>query len=589
MGNNELARCLSSPPRFAPLGKACGVVALTQRIVTTWTSKPNGASLSFSWVSRLEINGPRAKGSKNIISTHVLTRIRSDFLANLEPPPVRTGVALVVLHRLSPLPCGREPLPTVESSESIESSETVESPERPGPAKTPRIFPLYLTPFEEYMVWDDRADYPMTFVVKMEFDGTIDRDAITRALPMALRRHPLLQANVKPAKGNRDCWVAADAPHVEISWGDLDESLELPRGEAIDLRREIGLRVWIRTSVDRCVITTQFHHATCDGIGAYQMLGDWLWFYADLIGDPVDSPLPPLDPLQLRMRVKASYNAERYKNESGKIVFDRAEAYRMAIQTMQALAPRRTDTTRTDPTGDAQALFPGLCDFEFDKLRFKKIRHVAEARGQSTNELLIQQLLVSLNTWAEAQSERHRGQYCIMMPMDLRESDTRLSTAANLVTYALIRRRRSECVDSPELVNSLSQELLKLKHTRHQTTFMNAMAFLVRLPIWLKRGYAGRRRMATAIVSNTGDPTKRFSVSFPSENGLLRAGNLVMTDINGVPPMRHGTCLTISVFTYRRVLKICLRCDPKRFTVDDSRAFLNHYVASIEGLLECES
>ncbi|MEZ6077778.1 MAG: hypothetical protein R3C56_19535 [Pirellulaceae bacterium] len=42
-----------------------------------------------------------------------------------------------------------------------------------------RLFPLYLTPFEEYMLWDDRTDYPMTFVVKMEFDGKLNRDAIT--------------------------------------------------------------------------------------------------------------------------------------------------------------------------------------------------------------------------------------------------------------------------------------------------------------------------------------------------------------------------------------------------------------------------
>lgn len=457
---------------------------------------------------------------------------------------------------------------------------TAVSPQIAAPARAPRLFPLYLTPFEEYMLWDDRADYPMTFVVRMEFDGKLDRDAITNALPKALSRHPLLQANVKPAKGNRDCWVAAENPAVEISWGAIDEPLELPHGEAIDLRREVGLRVWIRTAEDRCVITTQFHHASCDGIGAYQMLGDWLWFYADLVGEPVESSLPMFDPSQLRMRVKAAYNVERYRDKDGKLVYDRSEEMMMAMQTMRSLAPVRN----RKPDAAAEPLFPGLCDFEFDKVRYKKLRHVAEARGQTTNELLIQQLLVSLNTWSEMQRERHRGQYCIMMPMDLRESDTRLSTAANLVTYALIHRRRSECIDSPELINSLAQELLKLKHARHKTTFMNLLAFLVRFPRWLKRGFLSRRRLATAIVSNTGDPTKRFSVSFPSENGLLRAGNLLLTDINGVPPMRNGTRLTISVFTYRRVLKICLRCDPKHFTVADSRAFLAHYVATIEAL-----
>ncbi|EMI55130.1 condensation domain protein [Rhodopirellula sallentina] len=468
---------------------------------------------------------------------------------------------------------------------------TLEAPQVAAPARSPRLFPLYLTPFEEYMLWDDRADFPMTFVVKMEFDGKVDRDAITQALGLALQRHPLLQAIVKPAKGNRDCWVAAPDPEVKISWGEIGEPLELPRGEFIDLRSEVGLRVWIRTADDRCVVTTQFHHATCDGIGAYQMLGDWLWHYADLVGEPIETPLPEFDPLQLRMRVKASYNIERYRRDDGKIEFDRSEAYKLAIQTMRSLAPKSKQKSwpavqaEGQPNAEPEPLFPGLCDFEFDKKRFKQLRHVAEARGQSTNELLIQQLLVSLNSWNTDQGDRRGGQFCIMMPMDLREADTRLTTAANLVTYALIRRPRSECVDSPELIDSLSQELLKLKHTRHKTPFMNVMAFLVKLPTWLKRGFAGHRRLATAIVSNTGDPTKRFSVSFPSEKGMLKAGNLRMTDINGVPPMRHGTRLTISVFTYRRVLKICLRCDPKAFSVADSREFLAHYVASIENLM----
>lgn len=478
-----------------------------------------------------------------------------------------------IVPTTSPPDCGRVFMSTAEAFDVA------------APVRSPRLFPLYLTPFEEYMLWDDRVDYPMTFIVKMEFDGDIDREAIAKALPLALKRHPLLQAIVSPAKGNRDCWVAAPEPDVKISWGELGEPLELPHGESIDLRTEVGLRVWIRTGEGRSVIITQFHHATCDGIGAYQMLGDWLWYYAKLVGEPVEAPLPDFDPLHLRMRVKASYNIQRYRGDDGKIDFDRSEAYKLAIQTMQSLASKR-DKKPTPAPETVEPLFPGLCDFEFDKLRFKKLRHVAEARGQSTNELLIQQLLVSLNTWNAAQGDQHRGQFCIMMPMDLREADTRLTTAANLVTYALIRRKRSECVDSPALVDSLSQELLKLKHTRHTTQFMNVMAFLVKLPTWLKRGFAGRRRLATAIVSNTGDPTKRFSVSFPSEKGMLKAGNLRMTDINGVPPMRHGTRLTISVFTYRRVLKICLRCDPKKFTVAESRDFLNHYVASIEGLLE---
>ncbi|MEZ6088814.1 MAG: hypothetical protein R3C05_12470 [Pirellulaceae bacterium] len=76
----------------------------------------------------------------------------------------------------------------------------------PSSRQSHRILPLHLSAFEDYMVWDDRPEYPMTFVVQMEFDGQIDRRAMEEALTLALQRHPLLQAIVQPAKGRRDCW-----------------------------------------------------------------------------------------------------------------------------------------------------------------------------------------------------------------------------------------------------------------------------------------------------------------------------------------------------------------------------------------------
>lgn len=462
---------------------------------------------------------------------------------------------------------------------------TVEQSPPTTDTRQPRVLPLNLTPFEDYMLWDDRSEYPMTFVVQMEFDGAIDRSAIQMALPDALARHPLLQAIVQPAKGNRDCWVSAPECQVAINWGDLSDPIELTDGEAIDLRQQLGLRIWIRNDDKKAVITTQFHHATCDGIGAYQFLGDWLWYYASYVGLPVDQPLPPMDIKALRQRNKNSFNVENYRLPDGKL--DTAETKSLGWQCLtgvQALAkpqqPNATDKSKS------RAIFPGLCGVEFDKNVYKEIRHVAERRGQSTNELLIERLLVTLRNWNHQQGQHGRRDLCIMMPMDLREIESRMATAANLVTYAMIRRKHDECVESEALIESIRLEMVKLKHNRHRTPFMNMIAHCQRYPTWLKRWLGSRRCMATAILSNTGDPTKRFSVAFPRTKGLLQAGNLSMTDIIGVPPMRSDTRLTISIFTYRRVLKICMRCDPHLFTPEQTQTLLAAYHGSIASLLD---
>ena len=42
----------------------------------------------------------------------------------------------------------------------------------------PVLPPLKLTPFEEYMFFDDCPDYPMTGVFRLRFSGTLNFDAM---------------------------------------------------------------------------------------------------------------------------------------------------------------------------------------------------------------------------------------------------------------------------------------------------------------------------------------------------------------------------------------------------------------------------
>ncbi|MEZ6088813.1 MAG: chromosome condensation protein [Pirellulaceae bacterium] len=374
---------------------------------------------------------------------------------------------------------------------------------------------------------------------------------------------------------------------MAIDWNDLDAPIELPTGEAIDIRKQVGLRIWIRSNSQQAVVTTQFHHATCDGIGAYQFLGDWLWHYADLVGEAIDEPLPTLDVKLLRQRIRNSFDVEQYRRPDGSL--ETGPTKTLAKQCLfgaQPLSkPKRRDS---EPNASGSNIFPALRGFEFDKDVYKDLRHVAEHRGQSTNELLIERLLVTLRKWNQQQGGKGNRDLCIMMPMDLREITNRMATAANLVTYALIRRKQSQCVESEALIDSIRQEMVMLKRDRFRTPFMNLIAHARRYPTWFKRWFSSRRCLATAILSNTGDPTKRFSVAFPRQKGLLKAGNLLMTDIYGVPPMRLGTRLTISIFTYRRVLKICMRCDPHFFTPEQTQQLLDLYVQSIQHLLAAE-
>jgi hypothetical protein len=370
-----------------------------------------------------------------------------------------------------------------------------------------------------------------------------------------------------------------------VDFGPLGQPLTFPQGqEQIDLRNEPGLRIWIRHDDRHMVLTTQFHHAVCDGIGAYQFLGDVLLAYANRLDPANASEFAPLSILRLRNRKAASYNPHAYRTEKGRW----QNEWSFLLKTLSRVVAIRPSTTRRSI--DRASLFPGILSYEFDKGEHRRLRLAAQARGQTINDLLMEKLFETLNEWKH--TDRHllgRGRVCVMMPLDLREPSPEKAPACNIVTYAFVKRSRRLIEDSEKLINSLREEAACLKHTRHQSRFMNLIVgALTYYPRCFNFVISRNRCLASVVLSNTGDPTKRFLVDLPREKGVVRCGNLLLTDITGVPPMRVKTRATISVFTYRRVLKICLRCDPNLFQLSDTQELLDQYIARIGSILSPE-
>ncbi len=108
------------------------------------------------------------------------------------------------------------------------------------------LFPLPLTPFEKYMLADDRPDYPMTFSLQLDFSGEFRRPLFDASLEEALSRHPLLCAVVRHLPKAGRVWMPADPSMPPVDWNVAEIPLACPHGEAIDLQRETGLRIWVR-------------------------------------------------------------------------------------------------------------------------------------------------------------------------------------------------------------------------------------------------------------------------------------------------------------------------------------------------------
>ena len=126
-------------------------------------------------------------------------------------------------------------------------------------------FPLPLTPFERYMVLDNRAAYPMTMLGQVDFDGVFRKDLLEKAVARALERHPMLRTTVR----GRRVWrqpVPADTLSA-VRWLPWSEETPAEALERIDIGREIGIRIFLQQNAERSRCTLAAHHAATDGQG----------------------------------------------------------------------------------------------------------------------------------------------------------------------------------------------------------------------------------------------------------------------------------------------------------------------------------
>ena len=424
------------------------------------------------------------------------------------------------------------------------------------------------------MFVDDRPEYPMTFVVQFEFSGSINRTAFQDAIDQALERHPLLRSHIQPAKLGRDCWVSAEVYDSTIDWGNLDDPIiTTGAGAFLDMREEIGFRGWVRHNEDRAVFTAVFHHSCADGIGAYHFLGDVLWFYAKQLGEEC-GPLPEYDDQALRKRLRMSVTPELWARcEKLKV---ENELSLLANHDSHPLLPHQESSVTLSMENE----YPRFSSHTFDKTEFRKLRLESQDAGLTINDRLLASLIESLLLWNEdhGQTNVDEKSFSVLMPLDLRTSLDDGLSAANIVTSAFVRRQADEIRDRNGLRDSLREELIHLKQNRHLSEFMTT---LVASPFFLEdaaNAYDNDKCHATVILSNAGDPTKRFHVQLPREKGKIKAGNLILEDLSGASPLRNATRASFNVFTYSRQLKICLRSDPRFFTASDSQVLLDHLV-----------
>lgn len=443
------------------------------------------------------------------------------------------------------------------------------------------LFPLPLVAFEQYMVTDDRPDYPTNFFLRLDFSGRFDRPAFGAAVDAALRRHPLLRACVRRSEKGRFEWVAAESPRPSITWkAPTGPSTSAHRG--IDLRHQTGLRISLGEQDNQTEMLLQFHHACCDGFGAVRFLEDLLVVYHNaLAADSEKIPLPPLDPARLRVRGKFGLNPLKYLLRLHKELVGVLGAIEYFV-----LRPVSLTAGGTGPPPNASSSeFPPSAAHTFTVSQTQALRRATKQMGCTVNDLLLRDLFLALSEWiSEHDPENEGGHVRIMIPTNLRTPADAVMPAANLVSMVYNDRRPRKSSSPRRLINILRLEMKLCKRWRLGLTMIHALRLARKFRGGLEKLLPTDRCLATSVLSNLGDLENETVL--PRREGRIAAGNMTLERVELLPPVRPMTHASFGAVSYAGRLTVSLTYDPHRFSRHDSRELLGCFVRRIQNSLD---
>ncbi len=442
------------------------------------------------------------------------------------------------------------------------------------------LFPLPFTLFEEFQLADQRPGYPQTFIIQLAFLGRIEQEAFDRAVRAAITRHPLLSAHVESMGKYAHTWVPADG-ETPIDWASIDVSwengpLDGGYGQPVNLYQRAGLSIWVRQGGERSEIRLQFHHACCDGIGGFRFVEDLLVAYAAEMDGDQRTSLASLDTGRLAMRGNFGLMPRPWRQRLSETRFGIQEAIRFYHQSPFPIA--LSGASQGIATDNVRSL--AFVSQRFSSEVLRSLRVAATAGGAKLNDLLLHDLFLALRDWnAQHDEDRPKRYLRVVMPTSMRGRDDLAMPAANVMSYSFLTRRTDACQAGSELLGGLRGETDAILKYRLSLYFIGMLAVAQRWPFLMSWGLRSKRCFATAVLTNLGDPTRRFSARFPRTDGRIHVGNLLLDDITGVPPLRPMTRAVFSITTYANRLTISTMCDGTVMTRDDARGLLDCFVS----------
>jgi len=436
----------------------------------------------------------------------------------------------------------------------------------------PDLFPLPLTTFEQYMLTDDRPDYPMGFVIEITLSGPLEREVFEAAIDQATRRHPLLVAIV--AKSSRRLSWENSHQKPTVYWEENLNDREPLSIEHLDLRSKPGLETTVHDEGTQSRVSFLFHHAVVDGVGAMHFIGDLLAIYGQCTSGSNDQwpELSEVEPSLLLQRGQLHANNSPL-NHSWLRTF--RHLYEFLRYYPSGIASRRSSRK----SSKAEPRQPFLTRI-LNRGELTTIKNEAIRLNVTPNDIYVANLFQAIKTWNSLQGRVCSKEcYRVGIPASLRTPVHDHSPAANIVSYIFLNQPGKTIENRKDLIHDIHQRTTQILSSTDSRLTLHCLKVGLWVPGLLSLVMNLPLRLSTATLANVGDVKRQLNCRFPMKKGKCVAGSVTLEGLFGAAPIRKGTAVGISVGSYAGQLLMNFNCDPRCFSIEEAEQFADLFVS----------
>ncbi len=449
------------------------------------------------------------------------------------------------------------------------------------------IFPLPLTPFEKYLIWDETALQPMTSFIELHFDSRLDLGQWKEALAEAVHRNPLLASQLVEHRGEL-YWEYDPGYRPQLRNEEVDPPLRNGWPVPIDLKNECGCRYWYRNRQSRTRLLFQLHHACTDGMGLRRVLIDALVKYSKIRTLQGSEQVigrgwrePDIDRLPDRFDFSNAFRGPPTKPLSFTQRLQNAHYFH--FQPPESLKGNSTASEGTIGADAAEPLRHIVIDREVSQLIMER----ATSQNLAINELALALLFQTCARWnSDRGLSNPRGRVRLLMPFDLRSRVDLRMPATNRLSFSFLGRTRAACMNWEALLEGVQSELKSIRESQLPMDFLNGISAAVHYPRSMHWILRNSNRMATSVLTYTGDVLRGTQKLFQVEGDHRLIGDAKLKNTLVAPPVRRNTNVSLGLCVNWGQLCISAAWNRESFTAQNCEAFLADYHAAWLAWLE---